>query len=331
MLKGKKILSGLALAGAAFGGATIINTEDTNSPVSTEQAQVVVLDEQASGAPVEQGEVSEETQTKAETRTEAETEIDVDENTLKGEEFFDTYISGEGAVVVSEDIAYKALAYGSEEDSAGDADQVRIIGKKLDGTVFENPGDQTADQTIARSESEDLIPGLFKVLQTMKPGDKREIIIAPLEAYGSKDLVGKVEPNETLIYEVEVISADQIRKQEEERAAQKEKEEADRIAEEKRIKEAQDAQDEKDRQAKEAEEERKRQEIKDKPPVDTQPQQFQQSGCDPNYTGCVPIASDVDCAGGSGNGPEYTGRVNVIGRDIYDLDRDGDGVACQNS
>ena len=31
-----------------------------------------------------------------------------------------------------------------------------------------------------------------------------------------------------------------------------------------------------------------------------------QQSCDPNYTGaCVPIASDVDCAGGSGNGPAY--------------------------
>src|SRR5690349_14207458 len=28
--------------------------------------------------------------------------------------------------------------------------------------------------------------------------------------------------------------------------------------------------------------------------------------CDPNYSGaCVPIASDVDCLGGSGNGPAY--------------------------
>lgn len=53
-------------------------------------------------------------------------------------------------------------------------------------------------------------------------------------------------------------------------------------------------------------------------------------GCDPNYSGaCVPIASDVDCAGGSGNGPAYVqGPVRVIGTDIYDLDRDGDGVAC---
>jgi hypothetical protein len=37
----------------------------------------------------------------------------------------------------------------------------------------------------------------------------------------------------------------------------------------------------------------------------------------------------VDCAGGSGNGPAYTGRVRVIGRDIYGLDRDHDGIACE--
>ncbi|MBO4206459.1 hypothetical protein GSF22_10655 [Micromonospora echinofusca] len=54
------------------------------------------------------------------------------------------------------------------------------------------------------------------------------------------------------------------------------------------------------------------------------------SRCDPNYSGaCVPIASDVDCAGGGGNGPAYVqGPVRVVGDDIYDLDRDGDGVGC---
>ncbi|MFK0009248.1 hypothetical protein ACIQTZ_19590 [Paenarthrobacter sp. NPDC090520] len=55
-----------------------------------------------------------------------------------------------------------------------------------------------------------------------------------------------------------------------------------------------------------------------------------QSNCDPNYSGCVPIASDVDCAGGKGNGPAYVrGPVTVIGTDIYDLDSDGDGIACE--
>ncbi|MGW7682257.1 G5 domain-containing protein [Kribbella sp. NPDC054772] len=56
----------------------------------------------------------------------------------------------------------------------------------------------------------------------------------------------------------------------------------------------------------------------------------QSSGCDPNYSGCVPIASDVDCSGGSGNGPEYVdGPIKVIGNDIYRLDADHDGIACE--
>jgi hypothetical protein len=55
-------------------------------------------------------------------------------------------------------------------------------------------------------------------------------------------------------------------------------------------------------------------------------------GCDSNYAdACVPIASDVDCAGGSGNGPAYVeGPVRIVGTDIYDLDRDGDGIACDS-
>lgn len=55
------------------------------------------------------------------------------------------------------------------------------------------------------------------------------------------------------------------------------------------------------------------------------------SNCDPNYSGgCVPIASDVDCGGGSGNGPAYFyGTATVVGTDIYGLDRDGDGIACE--
>ncbi len=55
-------------------------------------------------------------------------------------------------------------------------------------------------------------------------------------------------------------------------------------------------------------------------------------GCDPNYSGdCVPIASDVDCAGGSGNGPEYVvGPVQVVGTDIYRLDADSDGIGCED-
>lgn len=52
--------------------------------------------------------------------------------------------------------------------------------------------------------------------------------------------------------------------------------------------------------------------------------------CHPSYDPCVPFASDVDCAGGSGNGPVYVaGPVTVVGSDPYRLDADGDGIGCE--
>ena len=55
--------------------------------------------------------------------------------------------------------------------------------------------------------------------------------------------------------------------------------------------------------------------------------------CHPSYEGeCVPAGvSDVDCAGGSGDGPYYAGRVTVVGYDEYGLDHDSDGVGCESS
>jgi NADPH-dependent glutamate synthase beta subunit-like oxidoreductase len=43
----------------------------------------------------------------------------------------------------------------------------------------------------------------------------------------------------------------------------------------------------------------------------------------------IPNAADYDCARGSGDGPNYTGRVAVVGSDPHGLDADGDGVGCE--
>jgi hypothetical protein len=52
--------------------------------------------------------------------------------------------------------------------------------------------------------------------------------------------------------------------------------------------------------------------------------------CTPGYSPCIAPGSDVDCAGGSGNGPRYvSGPVQVTGSDPYGLDRDGDGIGCE--
>ncbi len=57
----------------------------------------------------------------------------------------------------------------------------------------------------------------------------------------------------------------------------------------------------------------------------------QSGNCHPNYSPCIAdLGTDVDCAGGSGNGPRYVqGPVQIHGADPYRLDSDGDRVGCE--
>ena len=53
------------------------------------------------------------------------------------------------------------------------------------------------------------------------------------------------------------------------------------------------------------------------------------NGCNKNYSGCLSKKGDYDCLGGNGDGPNFTGKVQVLGYDEYKLDRDGNGIACE--
>jgi hypothetical protein len=68
-------------------------------------------------------------------------------------------------------------------------------------------------------------------------------------------------------------------------------------------------------------------------PKDTKvPVPPQRDNCSPCYPDvCLKVGvGDYDCAGGSGNGPNYIGGpVRVVGCDPFGLDRDGDGWGCQ--
>lgn len=46
------------------------------------------------------------------------------------------------------------------------------------------------------------------------------------------------------------------------------------------------------------------------------------TNCDSNYSGCVPVSADVDCS-------DLQVQVTVLGEDVYGLDRDKDGKACE--
>jgi hypothetical protein len=66
------------------------------------------------------------------------------------------------------------------------------------------------------------------------------------------------------------------------------------------------------------------------PPPVPEPTPAPVANCVAGYDPCIEPGPDVDCAGGSGNGPRYiSGPVYVTGSDPYDLDRDGDGIGCE--
>jgi hypothetical protein len=52
-------------------------------------------------------------------------------------------------------------------------------------------------------------------------------------------------------------------------------------------------------------------------------QQVTEGECDPNYLPCIPIAEKLNC-------PDIKIAVRVIGTDIHNLDRDGNGTGCES-
>ena len=63
----------------------------------------------------------------------------------------------------------------------------------------------------------------------------------------------------------------------------------------------------------------------DSPAYDLEPDAgVSSSGCDSNYSGCVPMVDyDLDCS-------DVRGPLRVHGADVHGFDRDGDGVGCES-
>ena len=102
-------------------------------------------------------------------------------------------------------LAYKMLKEGNGKNSTED-DEVNVVnyvGKHLDGTVF----DSSEGEPMPRIKYE--IKGVSEMLQLMKPGDKAIVVIPSNLAYGAIPNNYAIGPNETLIFEIEIIDSQQ--------------------------------------------------------------------------------------------------------------------------
>ncbi|WP_052807991.1 FKBP-type peptidyl-prolyl cis-trans isomerase [Methyloterricola oryzae] len=124
------------------------------------------------------------------------------DNLKKGDAYLLDYKKKEGVQALPNGVLYKAEKTGTGKKPTED-DTVEVIykGSKLDGTVF----DATPEGKPAALKMKQTIPGWREALKLMPVGSKWQIVIPATQAYGDRGVGNVIEPNETLIFDVELV------------------------------------------------------------------------------------------------------------------------------
>lgn len=100
-------------------------------------------------------------------------------------------------------LQYEVLEEGTgAQPSAGDQVKVHYTGKLIDGTVFDSSVERGEPATFGVTQ---VIPGWVEALQLMKAGAKWRLFIPSNLAYGPNGAGGVIGPNQTLIFDVELL------------------------------------------------------------------------------------------------------------------------------
>lgn len=86
--------------------------------------------------------------------------------------------------------------------TATDQVMVHYTGKLIDGTVFDSSVERGEPATFGVTQ---VIPGWVEALQLMKTGAKWRLYIPSALAYGPRGAGGLIGPNQTLIFDVELL------------------------------------------------------------------------------------------------------------------------------
>lgn len=86
----------------------------------------------------------------------------------------------------------------------GDKVNVLYVGRLLDGKVFDEAKDPSQPFTF-RVRRDMVIEGWDQVLQLMRKGEKRLVIIPPEMGYGTRGQPPKIGRNATLVFEIELL------------------------------------------------------------------------------------------------------------------------------
>lgn len=133
----------------------------------------------------------------------AKQQVAAEENRKKGEAYLAQYKAKEAVVTLASGLEYKILKMG-EGKAPTDGDSVECLyrGTLLDGTEF----DATEPDKPATLKLSQLIPGWKEALKLMPAGSKWEMVVPPQMAYGARGVGSDIGPNETLVFQVELLA-----------------------------------------------------------------------------------------------------------------------------
>ena len=128
--------------------------------------------------------------------------VAAEENIAEGEEFLAENAAREEVMVTESGLQYEIIEEG-DGASPTPEDQVRVHyrGTLIDGTEF----DSSYDGEPATFAAGQLIPGFSEALTMMSEGAHWRVVIPSNLAYGPAGSGGAIGPNETLIFEIELL------------------------------------------------------------------------------------------------------------------------------
>lgn len=132
-------------------------------------------------------------------------------NEEEGKKFLDENAKKEGVVVSAKSgLQYKVVKEGTgKSPTATDKVTVHYRGTLLDGSEFDSSYSRGQPATFAVNG---VIKGWTEALQMMKEGAKWQLFIPSHLAYGQHGAGGKIGPNATLIFDVELLSVGEPKK-----------------------------------------------------------------------------------------------------------------------